>query len=65
MTGARARFWLRAALDEYRKADPKWDVLIDLDARNDDYIRVSSNHRTRKSSPTGKPLDQCAASSFL
>ena len=24
--------WRRTTLDEYRKADPKWDVLLDLDA---------------------------------
>ena len=26
--------WRRTTLDEYRKADPKWDVLLDVDALN-------------------------------
>jgi prolyl oligopeptidase len=29
-----AGIWRRTTLDEYRKADPKWDVLLDVDALN-------------------------------
>lgn len=44
----RRGLWRRTTLDEYRKADPKWDVIIDLDqlaeAENENWVWHAAAH---------------------
>ncbi|HEY2345077.1 MAG TPA: prolyl oligopeptidase family serine peptidase [Xanthomonadaceae bacterium] len=51
--------WRRTTLDEYRKAEPAWDVLIDLDALN----KAENAHWVFKGADCLKPkFDRCLVS---
>ncbi len=51
--------WRRTTLDEYRKAEPKWDVLIDIDALN----KTENAHWVYKGAQCMKPkYERCLMS---